>query len=219
MDLVLINDNKNELDRYLHQMDRALSDISPALLERHVWDKSFVQSLPAFTNDHIGVRNPVSFEGLCPLLKAELKLYWARLLSDPRMNSRSCVERRRLPTNWFVEEGLKLLDTMGVSCLADIPHPEFPIEGQTAGIGKRMHNDTLINAFAAHQNNVSRASIDIEYVKSEEIESKQYPSGRITVIGDFHKKSIIYREQFKPLNLRNIVFLNDPDSITKRNAF
>src|SRR5690606_38608431 len=99
--------------------------------------------------------------------------------------------------------------TMGADCLADIPHPEFPIEGHEARIGKRTHNERLINAFSAHKNNVARQPIEIECVKSGVIESKEYLPGRITIIGDFHKKAFIYREQFKPQHQRNIVFLND----------
>lgn len=209
MDLALIKDNKNESDLYRRQLEKALTDIMPALVERDVWDERFVEDVPCFNNRHVGRKTPIVFKGIPSLLALELKLYWAKLLSDPRMDSRGNVERRRLPMTWFAAEGEQLLNAFGADCLADIHHPEFPHDRHVAGSGRRSHNQQLIGAFASFQENATRPIIEVDYVKSGAIETKEYPSGRITVVGDFHKKAVIYREQFRPFNRRNIVFLND----------
>lgn len=209
MDLTLVKNSKSESDLYRHQLESALRDITPTLLERDVWDKRFVEKNSCFTNTYVGERSPIVFEGMPSLLALELKLYWAKLLADPRMDSRSNVDRRRLPMIWFAAEGNQLLKAFDASCLADIEHPEFPHDGHAAGTGKRSHNQHLIDAFSSFQQNAVRSSIEIDYVKSGTIQSKEYPSPRITIVGDFHKKAVIYREQFLPLSKRNIVFVND----------
>ena len=97
MDLTLVKNSKSESDLYRHQLESALRDITPTLLERDVWDKRFVEKNSCFTNTYVGERSPIVFEGMPSLLALELKLYWAKLLADPRMDSRSNVDRRRLP--------------------------------------------------------------------------------------------------------------------------
>ena len=129
MDLALIKDNKNGSDLYRRQLEKALTDIMPALVERDVWDERFVEDVPCFNNRHVGRKTPIVFKGIPSLLALELKLYWAKLLADPRMDSRGNVERRRLPMTWFAAEGEQLLNAFGAHCLADIHHPEFPHDG------------------------------------------------------------------------------------------
>ena len=209
MDLKLAYSNASPEDLYSNQLAESIKAYSADLLDRDVWDKEFVEAAPYFVNEHIGVNNPVDFTGIPKLLILELKLYWARLLSDRRNNSRSITERRRLPMKWFRKEGPSILRTFDVSCLADIDHPEFPVCGHTSSVAKRQHNQDLLARFAAFGNNSKRAKVAVETVKSGELNSKDYTSPRISILGDFHKKVVIQREQFQPLKKRNIIFLND----------
>lgn len=209
MDLELVHSSGSEEDVYASSLKQALSDMSPTLLSHDVWDRSLVNALPQILNDHVGACSPIIFEDIPPLLSLELKLYWARLLADPRMNSKSNVERRRLPMEWLRAEWRSIFKLFNVSCLADIPHPEFPAEGlMSSKTRARGHNQQLIAAFSSFAKNGSRPRITANYVKSGEIAKKEYLSGRITIIGDFHKKSLIQKEQFKALHKRNIIYLN-----------
>lgn len=210
MDLELIHSSNNESDLYASQLENALSDISPKLFFSDYWDKDFVQSLPQLVNNHIDAHAPINFEDIPSPLSLELKLYWAHLLADPRMNSRSIVERRFLPMEWFRAQWQAIFKLFNVTSLADIPHPEFPIGGHTTSHKiKREHNQQLLSAFSEITKNSSRSKQKIEYVRSGKIEKKEYLSGRITVVGDFHKKILIQREQFKAIHKRNIILLND----------
>lgn len=49
----------------------------------------------------------------------------------------------------------------------------------------------------------------IQYTKSGELKEKEYTSPQITVVGDFHKKIIIQRDQFKSLKKRNVLLFDD----------
>lgn len=207
MDLELISGKEDDV--YKHQLEISVSSIFPDLLERDVWDKAFIESIPKFSNEHIGKNSPIIFEGIPPLLSLELKLYWAKLLSDTRFNSRSNVERRRLPMEWFRKEGGSLLRLFNVPSFANIPHPEFPLAGLTTGSGRREHNQKVVEAFSSFKKNSSRDPLKIEYPKDGQVKEKEYLAGRITIIGDFHKKIFMSREQFKPLQRRNIIYLND----------
>ena len=208
MDLKLIESERGRYDIYSNHLENLLSDISPKLLSDNVWNREFVGSVNHFVNEHVGSRSPIVFEGVPYLPQLELKVYWAKLLSDPRMNSRSITERRRLPMAWMQKECQAFLDSLGVICIADIPHPEFPLKGSVTAV-KSEHNSTLLQEFSLFEGNENRGKTTASYVKAGAIEEKKYLSNRITVLGDFHKKILIQREQFSALNKRNIVYLND----------
>lgn len=209
MDLKLVHGGHSETELYASQLAKVLADISPALLSQHTWDKDLVSATPLFVNEHVGVRTPITFEGISNLARLELKLYWARLLADPRMNSRSNIERRRLPMSWFQDECDSILQRFNAGCIADIPHPEFPFRGHSGESSKREHNQQLVAAFSDYESNQSRQKVCVEYVCSSELKKIDYSSPRITIVGDLHKRVVIQREQFKPLHKRDIVYLND----------
>ena len=172
MDLRLVEDGKTEIDLYKNQLENALAKIAPILTQESVWGKALIENNPYFKNKHIGPRSPISFEGIPSLLALELKLYWARLLADPRMDSRSHLDRRRLPMAWFTAEGEQVLRAFSSSCIAEIPHPEFPLDGHTKGGGKREHNKELLYLFSLFQENHTRPQTETEYVKSGKIEKR-----------------------------------------------
>src|SRR5690554_1699327 len=209
MDLRVAYSNSSEDELYSNQLTEAIKAHSPELLELEVWDKAFVNQAPYFVNEHVGSRSPTAFTGLPELFALELKLYWARLLCDGRNNSRSIVERRRLPMEWFRQEGGAILKAFGASCMANINHPEFPKSGYTCAAAKRQHNADLLAYFEAFGGNEKRPKASVERVSSGNLSSKDYTSPRITVVGDFHKQIFLQREQFHPLNIRNIIYLND----------
>jgi len=210
MDLKLIQSN-NDDDRYLEILRISLLKINPNLLKSDLWSERFVLSIPGFFNEHIGPTRPIDFSSLPETVKLETKLYWAKLLQDERNNSRSIIERRRLPMSWLNEQWDSISALFGnVKFMADIPHPEFEREwAPRKGGWKKEHNKLLLEAFEKFSNNGSRPKQKAEWVKDGVVIEKEYSSPRITVIGDFHKKITINREQFEPLNKRNIVYLND----------
>jgi len=101
MDLELISHDKEGADLYSAQMEARLNAISPVLAQESVWNKSLLDETPCFVNEYIADRSPISFVGIPETPSLEVKLYWANLLSDPRMNSQSIVQRRRLPMSWL----------------------------------------------------------------------------------------------------------------------
>lgn len=210
MDLELISNNKEGAELYLTQMEARLNAISPALVQENIWSKTLLEEIPCFVNEYIAARSPISFVGIPETPSLELKLYWANLLSDPRMNSQSIVQRRRLPMSWLMECCENALQKFEVTCIADIPHPEFPLKG-SIGPSKKGHNKDLITSFILFdkKQNPNRSKVKINYTKSGELQEKEYTSPNITVIGDFHKKIIIQREQFQSLRKRNVLLLDD----------
>lgn len=210
MDLKLVQTNSDN-DRYLELMTDSLKTISKKLLFHDVWDHKIVSSIPQFNNEHIGARSPIDFEGLQESVQLELKLYWAKLLIDPRNNSRSIIERRRLPMSWFKEQWHSISALFGgVFYVSDISHPEFERNWiPRQGGWKKEHNKLLLAEFEKYSENSSRPKKKTEWIKDGEVIEKEYSSPRITIVGDFHKKIIINREQLEPLKRRNIVFLND----------
>lgn len=209
MDLKLAT-HQSENTLYLNQLTEAIGSYSSTLLEKDTWDKAFVESQPYFLNEHIGPRKPIEFGSLPTLLKHELKLYWVKFLSDSRCNSIGNVERRRQPMEWFQQEASEILQRFSAQCLADIPHPEFPITGHAVRVVKRQHNRDLLTAFESFGGaQKHHAKVAVETLKSGELGSKDYFSSRVSIIGDFHKRAIILREQLQALSRRNIVFLND----------
>lgn len=210
MDLKLVGDNDDQISIYRSQLERYLSTISSTLYTSDIWDRKLVNDTPGLINEYIGIRNPINFEGMPELLALELKYYWVNLLADTRMNSISIMERRRLPMRWFNQEGRNILESFGVQSLSDIPHPEFPIDGMHVNPGsRRQHNNKLLNEFSIYGVNNKRKKVELECVKGENLQTKEYLSPRITVVGDIHKKTIINKEQLKPFHQRNIIYLND----------
>lgn len=211
MDLKLVQSNSDN-DRYLDLMTNTLKTISNKLLFHDVWDHKVVSSIPQFKNEHVGVRRPIYFDSLEEPIQLELKLYWAKLLIDPRNNSRSIIERRRSSMDWLNECWPKISNKFGgVSFLSDIPHPEFPKDWMPTpdSIENESNNRLLIEEFSKKLDNLTRPTQKAEWIKNGELVEKEYVSPRITIIGDFHKKTIMYREQFESPNKRKIVYLND----------
>lgn len=211
MDLKLIQTN-TESDRYQELIRSSLEKISPKLLKCDVWNERFALSIPKFVNEHVGSKRPIDFSTLPEPIKLETKLYWCNLLQDERNNSRSIVERRRLPMDWLSEEWSTISSSFGcVSFMSDIPHPEFERKWMPKGntAGTKEHNKFLIEEFSKFNNQTNRAKQIAEWIKDGELVSKEYLSPRITIIGDFHKKIVMNREQFEPLEKRNVVYLKD----------
>ena len=209
MDLNLVHSQSDESAIYLNQLKRALTNISPGLISENLWDKEFVESTPQFLNKHVGAQSPIDFEGIPTLLALELKLHWAKVLSDPRMDAKSKIERRRLPMKWFKEEGQSILDYFGVESLAQIPHPEFPLNGRTNSGENAGNNRDLLAIFSKFGDNSKLAKINLEYVKNNALVRRSYDSPRITIVGDIHKRVLIQKEQFQPIHQRNLIFIND----------
>lgn len=210
MDLKIIQTN-NEGDVYIALLRKAIEEINPTLVLHDVWSRDFVSSIPAFLNEHVGSKSPIDFTNLPEEIKLETKLYWAIFLQDARSNSRSCVERRRMPMRWISEEWWNISKQFNdVQFISDIPSPEF-IKNWTAETDayRPDHNMDLLSSFSKYSTNVKRQNYVQEWLSENEIVSKEYWPARISIIGDFHKKIIINREQLKPLKNRNIIYIND----------
>jgi len=210
MDLKLIQSNQ-ECDRYLELVRNFLTEVNSNLLRNDVWTDRFIFSIPSFVNEHIGSARPIDFSNLPEPAKLETKLYWTKLLQDGRNNSRSIIERRRLPMSWLNDQWKNISVLFGnKNLLSDVPHPEFQKQWTSRqGNLKKEHNKLLIEAFRNFAANAIRAKQKAEWIKDGELIGREYESPRITIIGDFHKKMIINREQFEPANKRNIIYLND----------
>lgn len=176
-------------------------------MTQDIWEREWVLSQPGFVNEHLGPRSAIAFDALPLLPKLELKLYWARLLSDERKNSRSIVERRLKPMDWLNRCWGQIADHFGVSSLSQIPNPEFNYLGLTASEAKRQHNPQFLNLFerfaGGHTPQTSRQVVDGELLMG------QHRSPRLTIAGDIHKSIVMQRDQFLTLNARHIIFLND----------
>lgn len=211
MDLKVIQGSADSQVLYDEQLLAKIETYDSKLFFNDVWDDGFVKDIEVFTNEHVGINRPIEFTGLPLTPQLELKCYWAKFLSDERNNSRSSVERRRLPMRWLNTDWKEISNRFGVSCLADIPHPEFTTRYTSSSEEKitRKHNAELLDIFSRYSNNSKRKKIKQSYVSDNSIVEKEYLPARITVAGDIHKNIIMQREQFKPLQRRMIVYLND----------
>lgn len=211
MDLKIIQENSDNQLLYKEQLLSKIESYDNKLVFNDTWDQAFVKAIKCFTNEHVGVNSPIEFTGLPLMPKLELKCYWAKFLSDDRNNSYSSVERRRLPMQWLNSEWGEISIQFGVSCIADIPSPEFMAHYNSSCGEKnsKRHNTDLLNTFSKYSGNSKRKKIKQSYVRENSIVEKEYLSSRITIAGDVHKNIVIQREQFKPLQRRMIVYLND----------
>lgn len=210
MDLKLVHSNRDDLDIYRNQMKAALTGFSSELLESDVWGLDLVRKVERFCNQHVGVKNgSVSFKGIPEIVSLELKLYWANLLADPRQNSESIVARRLMPMKWFRAKTNEILKHFNAVSISDIEHPEFPIDGAGVVGGKRQHNSEFMRLFSEFDGSPKTKLVEVEYVKENKKIKNNYVSPRITVAGNYHKRIVIAREQFKPFAKRNILFVNE----------
>ena len=208
MDLKLIHSNCEPLALYKNQLEGALETFSPDLLSYNVWGSGLIKKIDVFCNQQIGIRSFVPcFEGIPEIVALELKLYWANLLSDPRQNSKNIVSRRLVPMKWFRSKANEILEHFGADSISDIEHPEFPNNG--ANNGKKQHNSEFIRLFSEFEGSPTTKLVEVEYVKNNRTEKRIYASPKITAAGNYHKKIIIAREQFKPAARRNILFINE----------
>lgn len=206
MDLKLAYDvNADKV--YQKRLEENLAAYSPALLTQDIWDREVVLSHAQFVNEYVGPKSPLVFGCLPTLPKLELKLYWARVLSDPRKNSRSIVERRIMPMAWFNERWADIARQFGVRDLATIPSPEFTYPAPAAARGKRLHNTEFLDLFEQYAG--TYALQKRELVVDGELSETFHRSPRLTVAGDIQKSIIKQRDQFRPLHARNIIYLND----------
>lgn len=206
MALALVN-SKPEDAIYKKQLQSSILSISPILLEKDIWDRHLVLTIPRFDNRHLGIKSPICFDELPILPKLELKHYWALFFSDSRNNSRSIVERRLQPMEWLNLKWSTIKKRFSVSSLSDIPHPEFPHEGLTCSNSKKQHNRAFIELYEKYA--TKHLSAQVKVAISGEIKVLEYKSPRITIVGGIHKFIVIQREQFLPLQARNIIYLND----------
>ncbi|WP_046078683.1 tyrosine-type recombinase/integrase [Halomonas sp. HG01] len=211
MDLKVIQGSADSQLLYREQLSAKIEAYDSKLISSDVWDEAFVKAIKSFTNEHVGINSPIEFTGLPLTPQLELKCYWAKFLSDERNNSRSSVERRRLPMRWLNTDWEEISSRFGVSFLADISHPEFKTRYTSGSEEKfsRKHNAEFLDIFSRYSHNSKRKKSKQSYVRDNSIVEKEYLPGRITVAGDIHKNIIIQREQFKPLHRRMIVYLND----------
>ncbi|MGP9579075.1 tyrosine-type recombinase/integrase [Halomonas sp. AOP42-E1-40] len=210
MDLKVIQGSGSKESQYVEQLLAEIAKYSDRLLARDEWDDTLVNEITFFNNEYVGRKRSLDFSDLPKTPQLELKCYWAKFLSDKRNNSRTPVEIRRLPMRWLNSEWNRVAFHFGVSCLASIPHPEFPenfLPGETP-TGKR-HNQDLLQLFSTCDENKKREKYTQSYVRDNKVIEKEYFSARITVIGEMHKGVLIQKEQFKPLERRMIVYLND----------
>ncbi|MED5525427.1 MAG: tyrosine-type recombinase/integrase [Pseudomonadota bacterium] len=209
IDLKLIS-HTSDSDVYLKNIESAVSDFSPMLLDSDQWNQSFITSLECFKVKTVGQRAMLDFSSLPRVVKNELKLYWAKVLSDVRNDSRSIIERRIYPHKWINDNWPMIASYFKVTCIAEIPSPMFPEDGSVGNTpGKVSHNKELIALFSSSENNKRRKEFELETIKNNSIEIRSYVSSRISTIGDFHKGIIINREQFKPLASRLVIYYND----------
>lgn len=210
MDLKLIEGSDSKDSQYNEQLKSKIEQYDSKLLIYDDWDDALVYDIDVFNNEHVGKNSPIDFSGLPLTPKLELKCYWAKLLSDDRNNARSPVERRRLPMRWLNSEWNSVASYFRVSCLADIPHPEFPnhfLPSEKNSGAKNNHE--FLNLFSRYGENQKRGKFKQSYVRGNSVIEKEYLPARITVAGDMHKGALIQREQFKPLHRRMIIYLND----------
>ncbi len=192
---------------YQQQLEESLAAYSPALLDQDTWTRELVLSHPEFLNEHVGPKSSLAFKGLPTLPKLELKLYWARLLSDPRKNSRSIVERRLVPMSWFSACWADIAQQFGVRDIATIPSPEFTYPAPVAARGKRLHNTEFLDLFEQYAGTYALQRRKL--VVDGELSETYHRSPRLTVAGHIQKSIIKQKDQFRPLNARNIIYLND----------
>lgn len=209
MDLKIVG-GENKDSQYAEQLRTKIEAYDKQLLRYDDWCDATVSDIKAFENNHVGVNSPIDFSGLPLLPKLELKCYWVNFLSDVRNNSRSSVERRRLPMRWLTAEWDSIANHFRVSCIADIPYPAFSESVRDSDtINKNHHNKEYLALFSSYSVNPARAKIKQSYVRDSALVEKEYFSPRISVAGDMHKRIVIQREQFKPLHKRMIIYIND----------
>ncbi|NPU92115.1 MAG: tyrosine-type recombinase/integrase [Gammaproteobacteria bacterium] len=207
MDLKLVHSNSNTLALYRNQLEGALAAISPELLNCNIWSSGLVKKIKVFCNQHVGICSFVpNFEGIPEIVALELKLYWANLLSDPRQNSESIVSRRLAPMKWFRSKTSEILEHFDVDSISEIEHPEFSVNESG---GRKQHNREFIRLFSEFEGSPRTKLVEAAYVKENRKEKKIYASPQITVAGNYHKRIVIAREQFKPVSKRNILFINE----------
>ena len=207
--LHVVASHSSDLQCYRDQLRHQLETRSPLLLSQPVWDTNVIYEALGIGISELAM-NPLCFTGLADIPALELKAYWIEFFHDPRKQSASQLERRFLPMRWLVDDWHTVARHFAVKCIADIPYPPFnQTDYSQDNINK--HNTDLLTLFTkwliakgSHKKKQTR-----RYVKGNTLVKRDYLSTRITVAGDFHRKIVIHREQFKPLSKRNIIFLND----------
>lgn len=211
MDIKLAYSHSTDDELYLNQLHSFLLKRSSLLLDFDIWDEQFILSNINKKIVEIGARSPISFQSLPEIAKAKLKVYWVNLLEDEQNNSRSIIERRRAPMRFLNEQCENIFGHFKVTCIADIEHPEFPNNGFENATSQKSHNKPLLNFFMNWSSENRRDNVQLNYtqsnIKNNKVSEKKYKSPRITVLGDLHKKIVIQREQFRPLEKRNIIKL------------
>jgi len=213
MDLKLAHHFTTEDELYLHQLQAFLLKKSPKLIECDSWNKQFVLSHINNKIVEFSYKNVINFSALPPLPKAEFKVYWVNLLDNKTNHSWSIIENRLVIMNYLNSQCKQILSTFNVSCIANIPFPEFPVDGFTKSVGKQGYSDKLIRMYknwrVSSNKNVKNTDYNVNYPSAQKIVSKKYTNPRVTILGSIHKQIIIQKEQFKPLNKRNIILLKD----------
>lgn len=205
-----------ELDRYATQLESWLGTRAD-LIHVDQWDDKFVRKA-LNTRFPVAPRTPLDFSSLPRAVKNELKVFWVNALFDPRKRSHDWFWTRYGVVEWLGEQWPLVAEHFNVNCLADIPcaHLNAPSDGTPyvkLPVGKFVANNpdymTLYAQWAEKRFNRSTRQIVRTAKKNGEIVEREYWHGTIAVAGDIHREAIMFREQLKPLEKRNLIYIKD----------
>jgi site-specific recombinase XerD len=209
--LAVVGGTPGDTDRYNHWLERRLNEISPSLVETHLWPDELMTGIfghPWLTS--LCAEMPLQAQST--VLTNEIKSYLVAAVRDDR-KARTDWFLRRIPVvNFLVEEGGRLLNEFSAECLADIPHPNFLPLHDTSRSTSASNNPMLLVHFAAWYKNrykSRRLKQKRTWVRDGKFQEDEYHAPEVQLIGDIHRFSIINRAQMKPIAHRDIILFND----------
>jgi len=205
--LKVLDGASSKLEQYYNNLKEKLNNVHPTVLSCDTWTSKYINETLKL---YYYMGRSLEFNELPKIPKAELKLYWIKLLSDKRKTSEDQLNNRIRPTIWLSEEWDKLSKHFNVSCIADVPYPTFSHFDHTTNVINK-HNQDFLNLYHLWVKKTKKHSYRQvqKYAKGNTIVKKEYFSNRVNIAGDVHRRIVIQREQFPPIHKRNIVFYND----------
>ena len=209
--LALVAGTPDDPDRYNNWLEGRLAALSPLLLANDTWSDALMSEV--FGHPWLApVYAALPLRTASPILTNEIKTYLAASVLDDRKADRRWFWRRTAVVEYLTQEGLALLASFGVRCLADIPHPNFAPDDSACKAGPMCHNEAVLERYSAwygrtHEHRRLRQTRN--WLRDGKVTTGEFHAPEVQLFGDLHRHAIIDRAQMRPVAERDIVLLND----------
>lgn len=201
--LSVVSSFESDDNLYLSQLNALLFDLTGLDHFKDEWSYDYLKSTVKIETEEMGCRFFIDFSALPSIPKMELMCFWMQLLLDKR-TAYSALDRNKQATLWLCKSWDLISKKFGVRSISEIPsevtiyHPEE---------NKKGSNDELLELYS--QSKETPPDLSISYIKGNERIENTYHSPRVTAVGSILNEIIKAKEQFKPLDKRNIIYIND----------